>query len=428
MGLFDNIRGQFIDVIEWLDNTNDTIVYRFERHGNEIKQGAKLTVRPGQLAVFVSEGEVADRFEPGMYELYTQNLPILTTLKSWKYGFNSPFKAEVYFFSTRIFANLKWGTSNPILIRDPELGPVRLRAYGTYSIRVSDPRQFLQEVVGTDGLFQVDEISAYLRDIIVPSASSWLAGSGIPLLDVAAQYRQLGDRVRDGIQNELKALGLELSKLLIENVSMPAEVEEALDKRASMGLLGDMQQYTQYQAANAIENSAKNPGGGNPAMELGVGVAMGQQMMNAMQGQSQPSTPPPLNQNQWYMADSGKQLGPFPLNQLQQQGLRPQTLVWRNGMSGWVQASQVPELAALFPPAVPVPPPLPTQSPASSPEQPEWYIFRSGDRVGPFTLEGLREQGISGRTNICREGETDWTRAREIPELAALLASMEGDA
>lgn len=423
MGLFDNIRGQFIDVIEWLDNSNDTIVYRFERQDNEIKQGAKLTVRPGQVAIFVSEGEVADRFEPGMYELSTQNLPILTTLKSWKYGFNSPFKAEVYFFNTRIFANLKWGTSNPIMVRDPELGPVRLRAYGTYSIRVSDPRQFLQEVVGTDGRFQIDEISAYLRDIIVPSVSSWLAGSGIALLDFASQYRQLGDRVRDGIQDELQALGLELCKLLIENISMPPEVEEALDKRASMGLLGNMQQYTQYQAANAIEDSAKNPGGGNPAMELGVGVAMGQQMMNAMQAQPQPGTPPPLSANQWYLARDGQQLGPFPLNQLQQQGLAPQTLVWRKGMSDWVQASQVPELAAIFPPT---PPPMPTP-PATAAEQPEWYIFRSGDRVGPFTLEGLRQQKISGRTNISREGETDWTRARDIPELAALLASLAAE-
>ncbi len=155
MGFFDSLRGQFIDIIEWIDDSNDTIAYRFERHKNEIKMGAKLTVRPGQIAVFVNEGRIADVFQPGMYELSTQNLPILSTLMGWKYGFNSPFKAEVYFFSTKVFTNLKWGTSNPITIRDPELGPIRLKAYGNYTFRVQDPAKLLNEIVSTDGLFQV---------------------------------------------------------------------------------------------------------------------------------------------------------------------------------------------------------------------------------------------------------------------------------
>ena len=163
MGLFDNILGQFIDVIEWLDSTNDTIVYRFQRHNNEIKQGAKLIVRPGQQAIFVNEGQIADIFQPGTYELYTQNLPILSTLQAWPYGFNSPYKAEVYFVSTKTFTNLKWGTSNPILVRDADFGAVRIRAYGNYSIRINEPGIFLKTLVSTDGLFQVDEVQDHLR-------------------------------------------------------------------------------------------------------------------------------------------------------------------------------------------------------------------------------------------------------------------------
>lgn len=169
MGLFDKIRGEFIDIIVSLDNSNDTIAYRFERFQNEIKMGAKLTVRPGQKAVFVNEGQVADVFDPGMYQLSTQNLPVLSTLKGWKYGFNSPFKAEIYFFNTRIFTNLKWGTANPIMMRDAEMGPVRLRAFGSYNIRVVNPRQMLEELVGTDGLFQVDEVNDQIRNMIMTS-------------------------------------------------------------------------------------------------------------------------------------------------------------------------------------------------------------------------------------------------------------------
>ncbi|MEA5469874.1 SPFH domain-containing protein, partial [Spirulina sp. 06S082] len=310
MGLFS---GQLIDIIEWLDNSNDTIAYRFERHNNEIKQGAQLIVRPGQKAVFVNEGFVADEFTEGTYQLYTRNLPILSTLKGWKYGFESPYKAEVYFFSTRTFSNLKWGTSNPIMIRDPELGPVRMRAYGNYSIKVADPRKLLEEIIGTDGLFQVNEISNHLRNIILPSITSWIAGSGLALLDFAAHYRMMGDRAKEFVQKDFDPIGVELTQLLIENISLPKEVEEALDKRSSMGILGDMQQYSQYQAAEAIGNMSQRPGSNSPGMEAGMGLAMGQQMMNAMQPQTPQNAPPPApTQAQWYLARNGQQLGPFP--------------------------------------------------------------------------------------------------------------------
>jgi membrane protease subunit (stomatin/prohibitin family) len=361
VGLFEKIRGEFIDIVEWLDNTNDTIAYRFERHNNEIKMGAKLTVRPGQKAVFVNEGQIADSFQPGMYELTTQNLPVLSTLKGWKYGFNSPFKAEVYFFNTKIFTNLKWGTANPITVRDPELGPVRLRAFGSYNMRVADPAHLLQELISTDGLFQVDEISDQIRNMIMTSLATSIGTARIPLLDFAARYGELGETIRTTMQPEVQRFGLELTQLLIENVSLPPEVETALDKRTSMGIIGNMQQYAQFQAANAIEESAKNPnGGGTPALDFGVGIAMGQQLINVMQPSTQtaapPSPPPPPPAIQWFISREGQNFGPFPPNQLLQNGLTRESYVWRTGMAGWQRAEEVPDLASVLG-SVPPPPP-----------------------------------------------------------------------
>jgi len=370
MGLFEKITGEFVDIIEWLDQSNDTIAYRFERFQNEIKMGAKLTVRPGQKAVFVNEGQVADAFDPGMYTLSTQNMPILSTLKGFPYGFNSPFKAEVYFFNTKIFTNLKWGTSNPIAVNVPDLGgTVRIRAYGTYSMRVQDPVHLLQELVSTDGLFQVDEISDQIRNMLVSSFATWLGQSGLNFADFAANYRSSGDTIRAAIQSDIEAFGITLPHFLIENISLPPEVEQALDRRTSMNVLGNLQAYTQYQAANAIEASAKNPNGGNQAVDLGVGLAMGQQIVNAMQGNAAtqaapvpPQTavggapPPPLPMStQWYITREGQNFGPFGTNQLLANGLTPQSYVWSNGMSGWQQAANLPELAPLF--GAPPPPP-----------------------------------------------------------------------
>jgi membrane protease subunit (stomatin/prohibitin family) len=197
--IFSKLMGQFVDVIQWADDSPDTMVWRFERQGNEIKYGAKLTVREGQMAVFVNEGEIADTFTPGMYELFTRNMPILSTLQAWPHGFESPFKAEIYFCSMRVFTDLKWGTKNPVIARDAEFGPVRLRAFGTYAIRIKDPAVFLREVVGTDGHFTVDEISDQLRNIIVARFGTIVAGSGIPVLDLAANYDQLGQFVQGRI-------------------------------------------------------------------------------------------------------------------------------------------------------------------------------------------------------------------------------------
>ena len=228
MGFWDKIFGEFVDVIEWTDNSSDTMVYRFERYGNEIKYGAMLTVRESQQAVFVNEGVIADQFPPGLYKLETNNLPIITSLQGWPHGFESPFKAEVYFFNTRRFTDLKWGTKNPLMLRDREFGPVRLRAFGTYAMRVVDPVALLKEVVGTSGQFSTGEITNQLRNLIVSRFASILGESAIPILDLAANYDDLSTFVSNRIQPEFKTYGLEITKLLVENISLPPAVEEAL--------------------------------------------------------------------------------------------------------------------------------------------------------------------------------------------------------
>lgn len=365
--VWSKLMGEFVDVIEWLDDSPDTMVWRFERHGNEIKYGAKLTVREGQTAVFVNEGEIADVFTPGMYELYTRNLPILSTLQAWPHGFESPFKAEVYFCSTRIFTDLKWGTKNPVILRDPEFGPVRLRAFGTYAIRIKDPAVFLREVVGTDGHFTVDEISDQLRNLIVTRFGTVLAGSGIPTLDLAANTEQLGSFVAGRIAPEFANLGLELTTLLVENVSLPPEVEQALDRRTSMGIVGDLSRYTQFQAAEAMRAAAQNPGAAGAGIGVIVGQALGAQAAGPW-GARAPETaaappPPPPPARLWHVAEAGKASGPFPIEELARRAaagtLGRDTLVWSPGMAGWTAAGQVEEVARLLAMA---PPPLPGSS------------------------------------------------------------------
>ena len=370
MGLWDKIKGEFIDIVEWLDDSHDTLVDRFERYGNEIKYDAQLTVREGQSAVFINEGQLADVFPPGMYSLTTKNLPILSTLKGWKHGFESPFKAEVYFVSTRQFTDLKWGTKNPVMLRDPEFGPVRIRAFGTYALRVSDPATFLREVVGTSGHFTTDGITDQLRNLVVTRFTDQVAESKLAVLDMASNCNELGDFVLDKIQPEFEEYGLVLTKLLVENISLPPAVEEALDKRTSMGVIGNLGAYTQFQAAQAMEKAASQPGGGGMAgmgMGAGMGFGMAQQMAQAM-GQAQqapqtvgPATPPPLpQQTTYHVAVGGQQAGPYDMQTLQQQAqqgtLTRDSLVWSQGMDAWKKAGEVEALQGLF---AATPPPLP---------------------------------------------------------------------
>ncbi len=367
MGLFDKLKAEFIDIIEWLDPSNDIMLYRFERYHNEIKNGAKLTVRESQAAVFVSEGQVADVFEPGMYTLETKNLPILATLKGWKYGFNSPFKAEVYFANTKNFTDRKWGTKNPVMMRDPEFGAIRLRAFGNYALRVKDPVKVIREIAGTDGHFTTDEITDQLRNIIITRFSDAIAELKMPALDMATQYDELSTLIHEKIQPEFDEYGLELTKFLVENISFPPQVEEAIDKRSSMGVIGNLQNYMQYQTANSMEAAANNPGGtAGEGIGLGMGFAMANQMAGMFQQGQQaggPAGPPPVpGAVQYYAVVNGQQAGPFneiTLKQMaQKKTLTPDTLVWKQGMAAWAKAGDVPEMAGLFAQAPPPVPPM----------------------------------------------------------------------
>ncbi len=363
MGIFQKIGGEFIDIIQWTEPAdNDILAYRFERYHNEIKMGAQLTVREGQTAIFVNEGKLADVFTPGMYRLQTQNLPILSTLKGWKYGFDSPFRAEVYFIATRQFTDLKWGTPSPIMVRDPEFGPLRIRAFGTYAMHVSDPTTFLRQQVATNPVFETFQISAQMRDTIVSRFTDVLGQAHIAALDLAGNYDKVAKLALEKIRPDLAALGVELTLFYIENISLPDDVNQALDTRSKMGVLGDMGQFTRYQTATAIPDAAKNPGGiAGIGAGLGVGLNIGNQMSGALAGSANAGPPPLPAAVMYYVAVHGSQTGPFDMPTLAAQAqagtLSADTLVWTKGMAAWAKAGEIKELQALF--AAAVPPPIP---------------------------------------------------------------------
>ena len=371
MGFFDNLKNQigsqFIEIIEWLDDSNDTLVYRFPVYNQEIKMGAQLIVRENQVAIFVNEGEVADVFKPGRYELSTQNMPILTTLRGWKYGFQSPFKAEVYFFNTRLFTDLKWGTPNPVMMRDPEFGMIRVRAFGTYAMRIADAKAFFKTVVGTQGLTTTDDILGQLRSTIINHLSDILAESKIAALDLASSYRELSTLAKTELAPAFSEFGLDLARFNIDNVSLPEEVEAAIDQRTKLGVLGDrLGQYAQMQTAESIKVAAANPGGlAGAGVGLGAGVAMGQAMGGAFQQQSSAPPPPPggggASAPRWSLAIDGKTYGPYTDDALRgmiQSGqVAPSTQAWRPGAAGWAPVESYAELGGGS--AMPPPPPPP---------------------------------------------------------------------
>ena len=377
MGLFNKLRNEFIDIIEWTDNTSDTMIWRFPRYQSEIKNGAQLTVRESQIAVLVNEGKFADIYKPGRHVLNTENMPILTTLMGWKYGFNSPFKVDVYFVNTKQFLNIRWGTQNPIMMRDPEFGPIRMRAFGSYCFRVNeDPTKFILNVAGTDGNFTTESITEQLRNFVITKFTDHLAESKIAALDMAANLNEFSASLTEGLKDDFAEYGLELTKFLVENISLPEAVEQALDRRTSMGVIGNMNTYTQMQFADSLKDSAAN-GGGSPAgdaMGMGMGFAMAGQMANqmtanqqgmgmqqgtSMQQQGAGMPPPPPQAAVYHLSVNGQQQGPYPIHQLQQMAqngqLTPDTYVWTNGMSGWEAAKNIPALASLF--GTPPPPP-----------------------------------------------------------------------
>lgn len=369
MSIFDILGGEFIEVIEWTADSRDTMVWRFDTVGRAIKYGAKLTVREGQAAVFVHEGQLADVFGPGLYLLETNNLPVLTRLQHWDHGFRSPFKSEVYFVNKTRFNDLKWGTRNPIIARDPEFGPVRLRAFGTYSMRISDPARFMSEIVGTDGDFTRDEIAYQIRNVIVQEFSRAIAAANIPVLDMAANTDQLGRLVAKAIAPVIETYGLVLPEFYIENISLPAEVEAMLDKRTSMGIVGDLDRFGQYAASEAMLAAARNEGGAGAGFGAAMGAAMGATMRTGPWGAvpapaAAAPVPPPLPgravETVWHVAIGGAAQGPYGrghLGRMAAEGsFARDTLVWTPGQDGWLPAEDVPELAQLF---TMMPPPLP---------------------------------------------------------------------
>lgn len=366
MGLLDKLRGELVDIIEWIDDDRHTLVWRFPRYQNEIKNGAQLIVRPGQLAVFVHRGQIADVFEPGNYTLKSDNLPILSTLQGWKYGFNSPFRSEAYFVSTRQITDLKWGTPNPIMLRDPDFGPIRLRAFGTYVLKATEPKALLKELVGTDGVVEADEVTELMRSLISTAFADMLGEAKVAALDLAANYREMSEQLRKLVCERVDdEYGLDVPQLFIVNISFPEDVEKALDTRTKMGVIGDMNKFQQFQMGQALTDAAKNPSGGaGEGMGLGMGFAMAtniaQNLGRALPGASAAPPPPPVDA--WHIAVGGQTQGPFTSAQIADGITAGQvnagTLLWSVGIGNWTPASQVPQFATrLVSPPPPPPPP-----------------------------------------------------------------------
>jgi membrane protease subunit (stomatin/prohibitin family) len=354
MGLFEKLRAELIDIVEWVDDSHAALVWRFPRYHNQIKQGAQLIVRPGQTAVFVHQGKIADVFGPGRYSLETKNLPVLATLAGWKFGFDSPIKAEVYFVATRQVTDLKWGTPNPVLIRDPDFGPIRVRAFGTFTLKAVDPKALLQELVGTDSVFEAEEVSVLLRSIISQAFADLVATADMSVVDLAGNQRDLAEKLRRLVVERVDdEYGLDVPNLFIVNVSVPEEVEKALDARSSMKVIDDLAAYQQYQIGAATKVAAANPAGGIAAG--GIGMGMGLAMANRIgpaQSPTMNTPPPPPPPPAWHVVQNGQATGPFTLDDLaraaQAGTLRADTLVWTVGMAAWSPAAQVPQLAGVF--------------------------------------------------------------------------------
>ncbi len=365
MGLFDKLRNEFIDIIDWTDNTNDTVVYKFPRFQNEIKMGAQLTVRESQIAVFMNEGQIADVFQPGMHTLSTQNMPILSTLKGWKFGFNSPFKADVFFVSTKQFIDQKWGTKNPITVSDPRFGFIELRSFGNFAYRVTDGGKFIKEIAGTQDRYTTDELAEQLRTLVVTKFTDAVGEGNIPIEKFAANLDELSKLGQEKLNTDFVEYGLTITKFLVENVSMPEELKKEIFNYSRLGAI-DTAKLAQFNAANAIKDAANNQGLGGAGIGMGVGMGMGNMVTNMMNqnmastGMNTPPPPPPMVQ--FFVAVNGAQTGPFSVQQLQAMAasgqFNRQSLVWKQGMAGWLAAETQADLAAVFGSMPPPPPPI----------------------------------------------------------------------
>lgn len=369
MGLFDKISHELIDIIEWTDDSSDTLVWRFPRWQNEIKNGAKLVVRQAQVAVFVNEGKVADVFQSGTFTLETKNLPVLSTLRGWKYGFNSPFKAEVYFVSTKQYTDQKWGTKNPIMLNDANFGMVSIRAFGTFAYKVSDAKNFIEQIAGTSGEFTTEQINGQIRSNLVSKFTNALAKSNLGVDKMSANLEELSAFGQQALVETMTGYGLELKQFIVENVSLPEDLQKEIYEYSRLNKI-DMAKFTQMKAAKAIEDLAQNPGNSisGAGMGIGMGVGMGNMMANVMgqatqnMQQQQQATPPPVPGINFHLVVAGKDSGALNEQQIvqliQAGSVTKETLAWKNGMAGWIQMGQIAELANLFAAA---PPPIPQQ-------------------------------------------------------------------
>ena len=397
MGLLDKLKGELVDIIEWMDDSRSTLAWRFPRYQNEIKNGAQLIVREGQKAVLVYRGALADQFEPGHYELTSENLPIMSTLQGWKHGFNSPFRSEVYFINTRPVTDLRWGTPQPVTVRDPDFKMVQIRANGLCVVKIADVEIFLKEVIGTDSAVEADEIAELLRRVISMAFSDMVLATGLGAIDLQGQQVALSAKLAEFVQERVDdEFGLSIPEMTM-NISLPDEITQAMTRGVAKGVEAsgfienvDLNKYQQAQVADSMLAAAQNEGGSvmGDMMQMGMGAMMAGQMAQNMPGMApsqqggQPSTPapapapPPLPGQTMYHVDHGGQSGgPYNMAQMQagiQNGqVTGTTLVWAQGMAAWAPAQSVPDLQALFsapppmPPTSATPPPPPAPAPAA---------------------------------------------------------------
>jgi len=439
MGLWNmlkqNAGAQFLDVIEWLDDSRDTIVWRFPVFNQAITDNSKLIVREGQAAVFVSEGQLSEVFGPGTYTLDTRNTPIVSFFKAIAYKLEYPYKGDVYFVNTRQFMDNGWGTPRPIMLRDAEFGPVRIRAFGVYSYRISDPAEFLRQVVGTDGLFTTDEINGQLKKKLQSAFAAEVASSKIPILDLAASYMDFGETLMQRMTGKMTdSYGIALSDFTIENISLPENVEKALDERSKMGMIGDLNAYTQLKAAESIEIAAANKGLAGAGMGMGVGFGMGNmmgaQMANAaqgggqfnpqqgMQGGAPPAPPPPPGAARYHYSGPAGQ-GEKSLDEIvaavsaNRDGAHS---VWQAGWAGWKSWSDVPEIAGKLPPPMAAPPPLPGQGA-------KYHYNGPGGASEKSLAEVVSAVNAApdDKHHVWQTGWAGWKAPADVPEIAAKL-------
>ena len=422
---------QFLDLIEWIDDTNDTLVWRFPVFNQAITDGSKIVVREGQNAVFVSEGRLSDVFEPGSYDVGTKNTPIMSFFETIKYQLEYPYKGDVYFISVGQFTDNGWGTATPIMLRDAEFGPVRIRAYGVYSYRISDPATFIRQIVGTDGLFTTDEINKQLKKKLVSSVADTVGKAKIPVLDLAANYMDLGDTLKERINPTFEELyGIQLTDFTVQSISLPEAVEKALDERTKMGVLGNLNAYTQLKTAEAIDTAAANPGLGGAGIGMGVGFGMGnqmgRQMGNAAQGgggfnphqgmQGPPAAvpPPPPGEATFHYNGPGGQAQGLTADQIAQKisaapGAKHH--VWQAGWSGWKAAGDVPEIASKV--AAPPPPPGAAK-----------YHYSHGGQQTELTVAEIVasvKANPDGKHHVWQQGWSGWKAVTDVPEIAGEL-------